>query len=273
MDVLRKYKKELYIFLLVGFIAYLPILFNGFVWDDLDYFINNPQMQQLNFPVLLGPNIFNSGAFYRPIPAIYFATLYTLFRESAFFYHVIQLLLHMVNTTLLFVFFCLFFRRGIAFFLALVFLIHPINVESVAFIGSTTSELFLLFGLSAFFLAKEHELSRERLVLVSLLLLLSALTKETGALFLFVIIAYRFFFKMHKVKELALAGLSVAAVYLLLRILLGGVTYKAASDIVPIATLSLSERLVHIPAIIAYYLQTFVFPLKLAIWQQWVISN
>src|SRR5476651_621777 len=115
MKTLLKYEKYLYRILLVGAVIYFPIFFNGFVWDDIDYIINNPQVHQLNIPVLLGPGVFNSGPFYRPIPAIYFAVVYSLFTQQPFFYHFLQLALHLVDTFLLLSFLGLFFSEGIAY--------------------------------------------------------------------------------------------------------------------------------------------------------------
>ncbi len=87
MNILNpKYSKYfIFIIFLIGFIVFFPVLINGFVWDDLPYILNNPQVHQLNLPELLRSNLFNSGPFYRPIPAIYFAALYSLFGQQAFF--------------------------------------------------------------------------------------------------------------------------------------------------------------------------------------------
>jgi len=42
---------------------------------------------------------------------------------------------------------------------------------------------------------------------------------------------------------------------------------------VPIAGLSFPQRLLHIPAIIFYYVKTIVFPLQLGVWQKWTIQK
>jgi protein O-mannosyl-transferase len=136
--------KAIAIIVIIRIIVYANMLFNGFVWDDLPFIIENPEVHQLNLPALLGQNMFNSGPFYRPLPAIYFATVYSLFGANAFIFHILQLFLHLVGTCLLFIFFSRFFTHGISFFLALIFLVHPINVESVAHIGSTQSQLYFI---------------------------------------------------------------------------------------------------------------------------------
>lgn len=270
-----KYRKYLFIILLIGFIVYLPVLFNGFVWDDIPFIINNSEVHQLtNLPVLIGRSMFNSGLFYRPLPAVYFAFLYSIFGQTAFFYHFIQLILHFASVYLLLIFFCLFFSESISFFLALLFLVHPVNVESVAFIGSSTSELFFIFGLTAFLFATDQSPTRKKLVIISILLLLSILAKETGLLFLLMILAYRYLFKLNKIKEFSLSGLCIVVTYLLMRVLVGGVTFsKTPGLFIPIQSLSFTERLLNIPSIIMYYLKTFLYPVKLDISQIWVIKT
>ena len=128
--------KAITIFVFVGFLVFANMLFNSFVWDDIAYITKNPGVHQLDIPSLFGPNMFNSGPFYRPIPAVYFATIYSLFGANTFFFHLFQLLLHLVSTSLLFIFFRMFFKPAISFFLALIFLVHPIQVESVSYIES-----------------------------------------------------------------------------------------------------------------------------------------
>jgi len=272
VNTLQKYEKYLYLILLIGTFVYSPIFFNGFVWDDFTFILNNSQLHQLNIPALFGSSIFNSGPFYRPIPAVYFTFLYTLSGNHALLYHLLQLALHLADTFLLFIFLGLFFTDGIAFFLALIFLVHPINVESVAYIGATQSELYFLPGIIALLLATRKNLTRSKFLWISGLLLLATLTKETGFLFYLLILVYRFLFKLGNLKKFFLLGITIIAIYVVLRIFVGGVVFQEANYI-PIAALSLQQRLLNIPAIMFYYIKTFVFPSTLTIWQSWVITK
>jgi hypothetical protein len=272
MNIPRQYSKIFYIFLLIVIIVYFPILFNGFVWDDFPFIIENPEIHQPNILKLLGRNMFNSGPFYRPIPAIYFASAFSMFGEQAFFYHASQLILHLIGTCLLFLFFRRFFSTGISFFLALIFLVHPINVESVAYIGSTQSELYFLPGIAALLLSLKQNLSRTRLLYIAFLLFAACMAKETGFLFILLVILNRYLFKIDQIKKLVFVSAVIIVIYALLRVFIGGVTYRLVEEI-PIANLSLTERILSMPAIISYYLKTFMFPLNLAIWQIWVIKS
>src|SRR6266566_3309867 len=152
-------KKAIIIIAVIGFIVFSNSLFNGFVWDDVDYILNNPQVHQLSLPDIFDSNIFNTGLFYRPLQAMFFTSMYLLFGHQAFFYHLVQLTLHIIDTCLLFMFFCLFFTEGISLFLALVFLVHPINVESVAWISASVNEVCFFFGITALLLVHKQSLS------------------------------------------------------------------------------------------------------------------
>lgn len=273
MSILQKYKKYFYLFFIVGVIVYFPIFFNGFVWDDFLFIINNFSSQPLLTQNFLGPSIFNSGSFYRPIPFLYFGALYSLLGQHAFFYHLIQLFLHISTTLLLVVFFLLFFSEEISVFLALVFLVHPINVESVAFISSTTSVLYFLFGIGALLIGTHSRISIKRLLIINLLLFLSILTKETGILFLFLLVAYRYLFKLKGTPILIFSSIATTILYFALRVFVGGVTFSTISYDIPIAQLSLYQRMINIPAIILHYLTTFIYPSNLTIWQLWVIKS
>jgi hypothetical protein len=49
--------------------------------------------------------------------------------------------------------------------------------------------------------------------------------------------------------------------------------FLTKNSTIPIALLSFSERLINIPAIIFYYLQTFFYPAQLSIDQQWIVTS
>src|SRR5579872_2197126 len=89
--------KAIHWIVIVGLIVYANMLFNGFVWDDKSYIIQNPELSHFNPIALFGHNMFNAIGQYRPIPAIYFAAIFAFFKDTPFFYHVPQLVLHIVN--------------------------------------------------------------------------------------------------------------------------------------------------------------------------------
>lgn len=91
--------------IVIGLIVYVNMLFNGFVWDDITYIVTNTDIRTLNIWQLFGPNYFNSLGLYRPIPEIYFALLHNLFGDTPFFYHIVQLILHIIASVLVYILF------------------------------------------------------------------------------------------------------------------------------------------------------------------------
>src|SRR5260370_28504858 len=108
--------KAINIIVIVGLIVFANSLFNGFVGDDKDYIVNNPFTHTVNLAVSFGTNGFNIVGQYRPIPATYFSILYALFGTTPFPYHLLQILLHVAATTLLYILFRKFLSSGIALF-------------------------------------------------------------------------------------------------------------------------------------------------------------
>lgn len=261
--------KAVHIIVILGFVVFGNNLFNGFAWDDRSFILFNTDIHSFDPSKIIGPSRFNTG-YYRAIPALYFSTLYAFFGTSAFFYHILQLLMHIVNALLVFIVFRRFFSLLISFILSLLFLIHPIQVESVSAISSSGIPMFFMLGAIALILSFKHTVGPVRLFLIMSLLFLSLITKETGILFFIVIFFYRLLFDRHKLLIFLFAETITFSLYVMLRFSVG---VLISDTIAPIASLALHQRLMHIPAILWYYLKTFFIPLNLSVGQQWTFTN
>ena len=89
--------KIIHFIIIIGLIVYCNSLFNGFVIDDITYIVNYSLIHSFDILSLLGKNLFNFDSQYRPIAAIYFAFLYSLFNTNAFYFHALQLKLHFTS--------------------------------------------------------------------------------------------------------------------------------------------------------------------------------
>lgn len=257
--------------ILIGIIVYANMLFNGFVWDDKIAILANPDFTSTaNFIKI---NLFNLAGQYRPLAFLYFYLAHALFNEISFFYHILQLFLQIVNTALLFIFLKKFFSKNISFILSIIFLIHPIQVESVSYISASENLLFFLFGMIALFASYDDRISVKKLLVVTVTLLFAFLTKETGFLFLFLVLLYRFLFKRKHNFYFLASGFIAVCLYCFIRFLIGGVYLTTLGWLIPIERLSLIDRLINIPEIIFYYLKTLFFPWKLVIDQIWIVQN
>ena len=137
---------------LAALAVYFPVSHFGFVdYDDSGYFFQNPHV--LNG--LTWPNIqwaFTSGedANWHPLTWLSLMTDATLFGPGAAAPHLTNVLLHAANSILLFL---VFLRMTGAIWrsavVAMLFAIHPLHVESVAWISERKDVLCAFFGLLA----------------------------------------------------------------------------------------------------------------------------
>jgi len=137
-------------FVLLGILLIVAVVFSGSLklqwtnWDDHLLVYENPLVQHPHLKdIFIKPADYNT---YNPLVLITFALEWMLVGDRPFLYHFHNVLLHLLCTTLVW----LVFRRlglsawwsGLA---ALFFGIHPLRVESVAWISERKDVLFGFF--------------------------------------------------------------------------------------------------------------------------------
>lgn len=277
--------KIILILIIIGFIVYFNGLFNSFVWDDEEQVVNNVLVHSItNIPSFFSGSTFNTGGsgslgglYYKPMMSVSYSFIYSIFGSNAFFFHMLQLIIHITNTIFVFLIFNYFFKKFkngqlISFFLSLIFLIHPINTETVIYIASMQDVLFFFFGIFALWITITKKNSFFNLFLISFFVLLSLLSKETGFVFIPIILTYLLFFKKEKFISNVIYISLVLFLYSFLRFVVAGI-YLNKHGLSPITRISFLERIYNIPEIIIFYLKTFIYPLKLSIAQHWVIKS
>src|SRR5215475_6455821 len=129
----------------VTIFAYRPAWHGGFLWDDDDYIIKNE--------LLTAPNGWQRIWFSLDSPSQYFPLTYSTFRiEHALWglnttgYHWVNLLLHVGNALLIWAVLVRLKVPG-AWLAAMIFALHPVQVESVAWITERKNVLMGFFFL------------------------------------------------------------------------------------------------------------------------------
>lgn len=277
-----KTAKVVWIFILIGLLVYGLSLFNGFVWDDEEQIVNNVFVHSVkNIPLLFQSSTFNTGGagvsagtYYRPLMMTFFSFVYQLFGPNPFFFHLFQLFFHILTAILVYLMFKHFFKEMTAFFMAIIFLVHPAGVESVAYISAVQDIFYVLFGILAFYIVIKNRAKFEfkNIFLINTLLFLSLLSKETAILFFIIIFIYQLIFDRKFIFENLIFFMMTVGIYALLRFALAGVFFTPYHN-APIVQLSLWQRIMMIPAIFFYYLKLFFYPLDLAVMQHWVIRT
>lgn len=261
--------KAIHYIVLLGIIVYANVLFNGLVWDDNNLF--SPEITQFKVLDYFGISDL-LVSYYRPFSLLYIGLLYKFFGATPFYYHLNQIILHIAVSSLLFLFFKKFINQKISFILALIFLIHPIQVESVAWIAGTQSQVRFLLCLSALIISLKENIKYIDLIVISALLLSAFLVYEASFLFLILILLYQYLFFRKRVKKFFISIFSFTFIYFLLRYSISGFGH-GGDPFSPISKLPFFERMINIPAVFFYYIKTFFYPVTLSIDQFWIVTS
>jgi tetratricopeptide (TPR) repeat protein len=278
-------KKFVIVILILGLAVYFNATLNGFVWDDEELIVNNTLIHSIkNWQKFFFGGAFYSGgtgkllgSYYKPLMTLAFSLLYSLFGAKPFFFHLLSLLIHITNSVLVYLLFEQLFgklKKGfLAKSLSLFFLVHPIYSEVVLYASDMQDVFYFLFGMIGLLLTIKSKLINPRhLILVFLAFFLSLLSKETAILFIIAGFLYLFFFQKEKLKRYSFAAILSIGAYLFLRFAIASIPLTRY-EIPPIAKAHFTQRLISIPKIIFYYLQTLVLPYNLAVNQHWVVQS
>jgi len=186
--------------LTVTFLTFFAVTSFGFLnWDDVVQVVNNQDIQSLSVEHL--KNMF-SGFYvgmYQPLTTLSYATDNAIYGGiNSWGFHFTSLLLHLTNVGLLF-----FLLRKLGFkdiniaLITLIFALHPMQVEAVAWISARSTLLFTLFYITALLFYSEYAEKRNSVAVIFsfVFFILSLLSKPSAAsFFLFIpLIEYWFF--------------------------------------------------------------------------------
>lgn len=247
-------------------LLYIRGLFNGFVWDDEMYIINNPYLR--NFSLNGVTAIFSSVWFgnYHPLTTLAYLFEYRAFGLSPLPFHLINILVHLVNTWLVFIL-CknLSGKKIVALTVALLFAVHPMHVESVAWISELKDVLYVFFILLSLIVYLEYLKQGNKLKLyaaVILLFIFSLLSKSAAVPFPVLLICT----DIYKGRKLNLKAWLEKVPFLLLSLAFGILTIKTQQTDLNNLPLNYSfvERIFLLAYAVSFYIISFPFPLSLS---------
>ncbi len=171
--VTSRFSKEWYLLgvLIITLIAFFPAINNGFTnWDDEGYVLKNYLIQDLSFANLKNFFSENVQSNFHPFTMLSYAVEYHFFQLNPKSYHITNIILHLLNVALVFTFiYHLLKNKEIMFGIekksssllpvnsqlplitatitSLLFGIHPMHVESVAWVSERKDVLYGFFFL------------------------------------------------------------------------------------------------------------------------------
>ena len=173
--------------LIITFIIYIPALSAGFVnWDDPDYVGgNNYLIRDLSrLPELLTTPVQGN---YHPLTMFSLALNFAISGDNEWSYHLFNIIFHLVNCFLVYRLAFLLSRSNplIAFVTSFLFAIHPLHVESVAWISERKDVLYALFFIAGHISYTKYidTSSKKQYWLTLLFVILSLMSKPAAVIF------------------------------------------------------------------------------------------
>ena len=263
------------IFAALGLVVFFTGLSSPFQGDDFTQIVNNIPVHSISHIRLFfeggtqyaGNGLTPlSGIYYRPLLSTVYSLLYSLFGAHTIAFHLFQLALYISSAFLLYLIFKFSFKTPLSLFLALIFLVHPLNSQVAFSISSMQEVLFFFFGILGMWLLLSKS-TNKGLITVVACFLLSLLSKETAIVFVLVAAVYLFWFNRERLTRFIYYMAGPLAIYLVLK--LNALGIHGRSHVGPIDNLNVYGRLLDMPSIFLFYITKFIFPWKLATGYYW----
>lgn len=228
----------------VGFAVHFPALQGEFIWDDIPLVTDNPLIKSPLFVIEAFRHHLFPGEYsghYRPVQTLSYIFDYLIWNNDTFGYHLQNVVWHVLGGVLLFLLlqkllhsldestprFARWNAGNVAWFLALLWVVHPVHSAAVDYIAGRADSLAFCFACGAWLLylrARELTQIRWRISLfagAALSAWLSLCSRETGCLWMLVFLLHLFAFDRSIARPArlrVLAGcLTVAALYATVR--------------------------------------------------------
>jgi len=282
------YKKPAVLSLFVIFSSlaiYINSLSGDFIWDDIEQIVDNPVIKDIgNIPSFFTSDLWRlisnptiGSYYYRPFFLLSLAVDYNLWELNPFGYHITNLVLHTLASFLIYqIGRRLFLKSTPAFLGSMLFAVHPVHVESIAWISGRTDPMAAVFFLLSFYF---YILFRDGKGFIMLILSLvayffSLLSKEIGITLPLLLLVYELSFKpplaislklskvihSNKIRLLQIIGiyLVISFMYLYIRAAVLGEAIGEFSASPPI-----EKRIYTSFGVILDYLRIMVLPVNL----------
>ncbi|CAK0776153.1 protein O-mannosyl-transferase [Gammaproteobacteria bacterium] len=263
---------------LFAFLAYLPSLDGSFVFDDLGNIVINSEIHATNLSTALGA-LWSTSYPTRPLVMFSFALNHWAGGLDSFGYHLVNLLLHIINAVLLLWLIrwltetlpisdtgALRQREQLAFWGAALWALNPVQVHAVTYVVQRMTVLATVFYLLAMMVHIQYRRGRlswrVAVPLILLCFLLGLASKEIVVTLPFALLLIEVVF-LGSLSRRTMAWLSAGALVMLLML---GWFYLASHWPDPFTTFpnrdfSPWERVLTETRVLWYYLSAFFLPL------------
>lgn len=188
----------IFLILITG-IAYIPATKAGFIWDDLQNVERNPNLKDSKGLWRTWVDI-KTNFHYYPLTHTSFWIEYQAWKLSPIGYHIDNVALHCISVLLLWRILAMLGIPG-AWLVATIFAIHPVHVESVAWITERKNTLSGVFYFASFLsYLRFYEYKYRGCYILSFLFYILALMSKTAVCSLPVMILFMIWWKEARLK-------------------------------------------------------------------------
>jgi len=249
-------------------LLYVKAIGNGFTFMDDDFYIlNNPFIRNFSWKGVVAIFTSFNNYNYHPITTLTDMFIYRWFGLDPLPYHLLNVLLHLLNVWLVYVFTeKISGRKMTGLVVALLFAVHPLHVESVAWVSERKDVSYTAFYLAALIIYLRYLYSGQqaKYYALALLLFLASLFSKSAAVTLPVLLVAIDAYKGRKRDARALLE---KIPFLLLSIVFGILAIKSQGSGGAINDISLYFNFVNrfflFTSGIAFYVIKLVFPFDL----------
>jgi tetratricopeptide (TPR) repeat protein len=260
--------------LAITFIMFIPAIRSEFItFDDLQYVVENPYIKGLtadNLKAIFFRDANDLGN-YHPVTLVTYAVNYAFSELDPIPYHLVNVLLHLLNTFLVFQLSMLLFTRLgldrrllLSSIVALLFGIHPLHVESVAWVSGRKDLLYTCFYMLSLisYVRYLDKKSAGMYILALVFFLLSLMSKGMAVTLALSVVAIDYLLKRDLLsKKVILEKIPFFAMSLLFGII--AIMVQQAQGATEIIKFGVADRVVFASFGFTQYLIKLVFPYKL----------
>ncbi|HZG01351.1 MAG TPA: tetratricopeptide repeat protein, partial [Chitinophagales bacterium] len=260
----------------VTFVVFIPALQNGFVnLDDDRYVEKNPKLflesKAASFKIPEGYHMGN----YHPFTMVGYKIIYGAAQLDPYVYHLVNVILHVLNTLLAFFFIQRLTKQNtIAFAAALLFGVHAIHVESVAWISELKDLLYAFFFFAALiFYVRYIDERNKSFYAFALVLFVCSLFSKAMAASLAVVLPLIDFYRGRK---FTMAVILEKVPFFVLALIFGVIAIRAQQSMEAIQDSTLYapvERIAFASYGFVTYLWKLVLPINLSAYYAYPVKN
>ena len=266
------------VILFITFSSYLSSLNNNFAnWDDDPQIVNNADIKSLTAESItkLFTNLKGTVGMYQPLTSLSFAVEYKFFSLNPLPFHIDNLILHLLNVLLVFFFIYTLTRKiNISAFVALFFGIHPMHVESVAWVTERKDVLYSFFFLAGlisyiYYTRRKEKISDTKdnthnpvyLFLTFVFFLFSLLSKSAAVSFPLILILIDYYFLKKQEYKFNIKDIIIKIIFIIISGVFGIVTIYSQKSSGAIADLTPAYSIFERIFLACYATSSYIFKL------------